>query len=818
MSATQVNLQLADEVAKYYADPLKFVMFAYPWGEKGPLQNETGPDDNQKEFLRSLGAEVKRRRFDGHTPVMPTLMAETSGHGTGKSAMGAWIANWIMSTRPGSIGTVTAGTYQQLESRTWAAIQHWTRLCITSHWFEMRAGGVYNKARPADWKVVIQSCKEENAQAFAGQHAATSTSWYLFDEASEVPDAVWKVAYGGLTDGEPMMFAWGQPVRNTGEFYRVCFGSLAERWNHRRVDSRTSRFTNKSLIEQWIADYGLDSDFVRVRVLGMPPTASELQFIDWERIRGAMSRRAEGLPDEPLIAGFDVSGGGAAWNVIRFRRGYDARSLAPIRITGERGRDRGVLIAAAAEVLSDQRPGRKVAAMFVDSAFGAAIVERLHTLGHRNVHEVSFGGKSNDEHQENMRAYMWHRMKEWLLNGAIPEDEDLASQLTRPGYHINRSNRLVLESKADMQRRGEASPDDADALCFVAGTLIKTQNGMAPIEQITPGDLVVTPFGASPVAATWVSGATSLTTAMFSNGESLTGKGSHEVFTFSAGRKRIDALSLTDEVEIYSRWRLFLWQLVSSCFIGARNFGFKRAALTFSPGARIQRSDFCIVGFGATCMALSQTVSRFITQILTGATMILGTLNFGLRVPTSANTCGNASASLSMLNGTASISTGPGWLLPNGMVRLLESLGTRSMGRRRGLGESQENPSVPDAANAIQHSLRGDPNIVPLHASRPFCSGRTSRMLACVHTAGINLWRIAIGRRPVVPVSVRTASAPPTPTYNLTLVEHNAYYANGILVFNCLTFAQHVGPVRPEPKEPEVLEFHEGFRDGGWLA
>ena len=35
--------------------------------------------------------------------------------------------------------------------------------------------------------------------------------------------------------------------------------------------------------------------------------------------------------------------------------------------------------------------------------------------------------------------------------------------LAGPGYHINRSNLLVLESKADMQKRGQASPDDGDA-------------------------------------------------------------------------------------------------------------------------------------------------------------------------------------------------------------------------------------------------------------------------------------------------------------------------------------------------------------------
>jgi hypothetical protein len=458
--------ELRDEVAQFFDDPLGFVYFAYPWGEPGPLEKDTGPDEIQTEFLTALGEEVKARGFDGITPVMPVLMSETSGHGTGKSAMGAWLTDWVLSTRPFSIGTVTAGTYDQLKNRTWAAIQLWTRRCITAHWFDIRAGGIYSKVSPADWKVVIQTCKEENAQNFAGQHARTSTSWYLFDEASNVPDEIWKVAYGGMTDGEPMMFAWGQPARNTGEFYKVCFGKEAARWNTRRVDGRKSAFTNKELIARWIQDHGEDSDFVRVRVFGLPPSASELQFIDTARVTEAQRRQVEVLDDEPLIAGFDVSGGGAAWNVIRFRRGLDARSIKPIQIPGEVARDRSVLIARASEVMRETHNGRKVAAMFVDSAFGAAIVERLHTLGFENVHEVNFGGASADIHQLNMRAYMWNQVKDWLLRGAIDSDDRLEAGLSGPGYHINSANKLVIESKQSMMERGEASPDDADALAL----------------------------------------------------------------------------------------------------------------------------------------------------------------------------------------------------------------------------------------------------------------------------------------------------------------------------------------------------------------
>ena len=106
--------------------------------------------------------------------------------------------------------------------------------------------------------------------------------------------------------------------------------------------------------------------------------------------------------------------------------------------------------------------------LFVDSAFGAPIVERLHILGFDNVSEVNFGGKSPDEHFANMRAYMWGKgLKEWLDRGAIDaSDTKLEIDITSPGFHFDKQNRLVIESKEDMQKRGVPSPDDGDALAL----------------------------------------------------------------------------------------------------------------------------------------------------------------------------------------------------------------------------------------------------------------------------------------------------------------------------------------------------------------
>jgi hypothetical protein len=59
--------------------------------------------------------------------------------------------------------------------------------------------------------------------------------------------------------------------------------------------------------------------------------------------------------------------------VAAFRRRGDARSIPRIRIPGEHTRVRSVLVGKLSEILSDKRAGRKVAAMFIDMAFGSGI-------------------------------------------------------------------------------------------------------------------------------------------------------------------------------------------------------------------------------------------------------------------------------------------------------------------------------------------------------------------------------------------------------------------------------------------------------------
>jgi len=463
-----IEAELHEQAAEYYADPLGYVMFAFPWGEPGSsLAAYKEPRFWQCEFLEWLGGEIKDRGFDGITPVAPIRGAVSSGHGAGKGALTGMLTNFIMSTRRDAKGTVTANTSTQLDDKTWAAILWWNKMAITSHWFEANTQILYRQGYRESWRVTPQTCAPENSEAFAGQHSERSTSFYINDEDSNVPGTIHEVQEGGLAKGEPMYFLFGNPTRRSGAFYDAVFGTMRHRWKSWIIDVRKVEGHNAALVQQYTEDYGEDSDFFRVRVTGLPPSASDAQFIDSDRVIAAQRREVTVLPDEPLVAGCDLAWGGSDFNVIRFRRGADARSIPSIRIPGKLTRDPAVLTNRLADVLTADYGGRKVDMLFLDSAgIAGPIAARLRELGHKNLQEVNFGADSPDPKRRYYRDHMWAEMKEWLATGAIDKLPRLEIDLQSPGLRPDSKQRIWLESKEDIKKRGEKSPDDGDALAL----------------------------------------------------------------------------------------------------------------------------------------------------------------------------------------------------------------------------------------------------------------------------------------------------------------------------------------------------------------
>lgn len=459
---------LVEEMAGFRHDPYGFVIYSFPWGEEGTeLVNKTGPEGWQADLLRRIGEGTL-------TPNQAILEATASGHGIGKSALVAWIILWAIATMEDTRGIVTANTENQLKTRTWAELGKWYRLFIAKELFHLTATAIFSrdKSHQRTWRIDMVPWSENNPEAFAGLHNAGKRVVLIFDEASNIADMIWEVAEGALTDADTEIIwcVFGNPTRNTGRFY-ACFHTYAHRWHTQQIDSRSVSHTNKSLFEKWIEDYGLDSDFVRIRVLGQFPRHGEEEFISPELVREAMARELPFVPqDEPWVIGVDVGGSGTDGDmtVLWPRRGFDAR-------TEERRKYQGKDTQQVADLVLNlmRRLGTNLVA--VDGGgIGQGVVDRLRVLG-VDVVELKFGSKA-DPHggrevarYANKRAELWGSIKDWLRGGALPDDPQLLEELTGPKYTLNQQDAIQLERKDAMKARGVSSPDSADALACSFG-------------------------------------------------------------------------------------------------------------------------------------------------------------------------------------------------------------------------------------------------------------------------------------------------------------------------------------------------------------
>jgi|TARA_Y100000310_G_scaffold345661_1_gene467883 hypothetical protein len=483
------DAMLAYDLAKFYTDPLGYVMYIFPWSDYEPIQvvklpNEYadrfeciyGPDVWACRFLDELGREIKDRGFNGREPVDPIRFVTASGHGIGKSTLSAWLIKFLLDTRPFCKGTVTAVTADQLRTKTWSEVGKWHKLSLTSHWFDYNTGrgamSLAHKKHKESWRADAQTCREENSEAFAGQHSASSTSFYLFDEASGIPEKIYEVREGGLTDGEPMVFDFGNPTRNSGRFYENCEGRYKHRFIVRKIDSRNVAITNKKVAAEMIEDYGEDSDIVRVRVKGEFPAASSAQFISGVDVDDAMSRQLGGHGDAPLILGVDVARQGDDESVIYPRCGNDARSFPIKRYSGLDGIQ---LAGKIIEQYNDYNGQGFEVHIFIDAGggYGGSPLDHLRFLGYGPL-DVFPGRKANKEQVYRYKSdELWGDMKDSIKSGlCLPEKgsqigPEIRDQLTMRefGYTISGS-KICLEPKSKMKDRGLASPDIIDALAI----------------------------------------------------------------------------------------------------------------------------------------------------------------------------------------------------------------------------------------------------------------------------------------------------------------------------------------------------------------
>ncbi len=437
-------------------DPLRHVRYAYPWG-KGELATSTGPRKWQAEVL----GEIRDHLSNPATRFQPLLIACSSGHGIGKSALIAQIVKWALDTATDCKCTVTANTESQLRTKTWPEMAKWCRLAITRALFNVTATAVVSPHpdHALNWRADAVPWSEHNTEAFQGLHNEGKRIVLVFDEGSAIPDKIWEAAEGALTDEqtEIIWIVFGNPTRNTGRF-RECFRRFKHRWKARNIDSRQVEGTNKAQLDKWVQDYGEDSDFVKVRVRGIFPSMSVRQFIGETDVDGAYGKVLQPSAYEwaPVILSCDPAWGGDDELVIGKRQGLRFSVVHTMPKN-----DNDVHVANLLARLEDEH---KADAVFVDGGFGTGIVSVGRTL-QRDWQIVWFSGASADPGCLNKRAEMWNSGKTWLKEGGvIPADQVLREELLAPEVVPRMDGKIQLESKDDMKARGQPSPNRADAL------------------------------------------------------------------------------------------------------------------------------------------------------------------------------------------------------------------------------------------------------------------------------------------------------------------------------------------------------------------
>jgi hypothetical protein len=462
------SLSSISKIASYGTNPLRYVQSAFAWGE-GELAGHNGPDAWQEKVLTAIGEHLT-----SPTSHRALRLAVASGHGVGKSALIAWLILWAMSTRPHLTGVLTANTRNQLETKTWRELALWHGRVANRHWFTMTASRIASVTHPDTWFVAAVPWSKDRPEAFAGLHGKYVLM--LYDEASAIADPIWEVTEGAMTTPGALWFAFGNPTRTRGRF-RECFGRGRNRWRTFQVDARNARLASREQIDDWIADYGEDSDFVRVRVKGEFPRIGSTQFIPPALVDAARARRS--LGEGALVMGIDVARFGDDQTVFLFRQGEAVKHIQRFR-----GLDTMQVAARAGEEIVKRRPH----AVFVDGiGVGSGVVDRLRQLGFI-VCDVNAGAAaSNARMYANRRVEMWGKMRDWLrAGGCLPRDDAaLADDLTAPEFSFDSTNRIALERKQDLRARGLASPDAADALALTFAEPVWPDQ--LPIEAITAG-------------------------------------------------------------------------------------------------------------------------------------------------------------------------------------------------------------------------------------------------------------------------------------------------------------------------------------------
>lgn len=406
-----------------------------------------------------LGIELDENQVDIANAVRDEKrVAVVSGKGIGKSFVEGVLALWFYVSFPGAKVRMLANTDDQSLNVMWRPMCEMVENSAFKAWFDpTNSKDVHIVHAPNGPSIHRMTWSEKSAENTAGVHA--DHLLFILDEASKLPTELIESIVGGLSGKDNRVLLCGNGTRSSGYFYNRC--QEGSGWKVLKIDARRSRWTNRESIEALIKEYGLDSDAVRINVLGEFPRLAGSTIVPDAQIVAAMQRKLSAGPTSAVVCGMDVGGGGdpTVWLV------RDGLRVVAVEQDVSAGADEDKLVRMTASVCDRYR----VARLLVDSTgLGHFLPGRLRkALPGVEVIGRNFGEASPDDAHANMRVWAFFRLRAWFALGvSIGDVPALREELLAIEYRTNQSGKLALQPKDSVKAVLGRSPNIADALAL----------------------------------------------------------------------------------------------------------------------------------------------------------------------------------------------------------------------------------------------------------------------------------------------------------------------------------------------------------------
>ena len=390
-------------------------------------------------------------------------MSIMSGVGTGKGAFGSWCILWFMTCFPFPKIVVTSPSQKQLSITLWAELAKWHQKSELKEWFTWQAEKFFFKEHGGQQWFAAQrtantrNSPDEQAETLAGLHE--DFLLIIGDESSGIPDPVFRPLESTLTRMCNLCLLLFNPTRSKGFAFETHNKDRANwlqvHWNAEESDNVT-----KSSIERYAKKYGRDSNFFKIRVLGIPPADTERTIIPWNWIQDSIDREVVPHENDVLLNSLDVGAGGDDSALVK-RLGPRVYPVDVASFT-----ESNLLVDwTVRQVLASEPKTLLVDNIGVGWGVSGSLREKLkrHDI---DVVDCNVSNSAFNSHRfHRLRDELWWRLRGEFEDGIIslPDDPLLHGDLNTPRYE-EIGGKIKVETKKEIKARGIESPNRADAL------------------------------------------------------------------------------------------------------------------------------------------------------------------------------------------------------------------------------------------------------------------------------------------------------------------------------------------------------------------